>query len=97
MFLDIKAEANCLVTFSNVSLSTGYGEGYAFTSKIAPQVSANYLRKIHITNCTIDRYSRGILFDSGRPQEDYGIAKSITTQILLEHIQEWLIRALESA
>ena len=83
--LDIKAEANCLVTFSNVSLSMGYGEGYAFTSKIAPQVSENYLRKIHITNCTIDKYSRGILFDSDRSQEDYGRAKSITTQILLEH------------
>lgn len=83
--LEIEAEANCLVTFSNVSMSTGYGEGYAFTLNIVPQVSTNFLRKIRITNCTIDRYTRGILFDSDTSHEHYGIAKSMTTQILFEH------------
>jgi len=97
--LEIEAEANCLVTFSNISMSRGYGEVYAFTLKIAPQVSANFLWKIRITNCTIDRYPSGILFDSDTSHEHYGIAKSMTTQILFEHcnITRMAIRALELA
>ena len=56
-------------TFSNVSMSRGYGEGQAFTLNIVPQVSTNFLRKIRITNCTIDSYARGILFDSDTSHE----------------------------